>query len=126
MGCCFCCMSEADQVKAVLEKLEVVRGSQIKAGESKFVVGRICATQNPVIAPVSNLPCVYYKVVCEHYVERTTQDANGNTQTYWQWEYLFTETRQSNFLLADPPGQAIFVPAESFPLKVYVKEDAGG
>jgi hypothetical protein len=119
-------MSEADQVKAVLEKLSVVRAAEVKPGDSKFVVGRICATQTPVISPVSNSPCVFYRVVCEHYVKRVSQEPDGTTRTDWRWEHLFTESKQSNFLLADPPGQAVFVPAESYPMKVFLRFDSGG
>ena len=119
-------MSEAQQVQAILEKMDVIRVSQVKPGDSKFLVGRICSTEFPITAPVSNNPCVYYNVVCEHYVQRETQDAEGNQQVSWEWEHLFSEEKQANFLLADPPGQPVFVPAQSCSLKVYVKFDAGG
>lgn len=115
----------------ILKKVEVVRASELKAGDTKFVVGRVVLTQNPVIAPVSNSPCVYYKVVCEEYVtkHRTVQEEGGGShqETYQEWEHMFTETKQANFLLADPLAQAaIFVPADQFSLKVYVKQDSNG
>jgi hypothetical protein len=48
MGCCFCCMSEDAQIMAVMEKLEVDRVSNAAHGHTKFWVGRIMVTTEPL------------------------------------------------------------------------------
>mmetsp|Transcript_10834 Transcript_10834/g.16494 ORF Transcript_10834/g.16494 Transcript_10834/m.16494 type:complete len:420 (-) Transcript_10834:259-1518(-) len=117
MGTCFCCFNERSMIDRVLEKMEPVRVSQIKDGSRNFVVGRVVLTQEPFIAPISNRECAYYEFHCERLV------SHGDSN---RWEHLFTEVRSSNFLLVDPPGQAVYVPAESNKVKLFVKHDASG
>jgi hypothetical protein len=119
-------MDEGAQVKQILAKMEVVRASQVKPGDTKFVVGRVVCTEQPVIAPVSNQPVVYYKIRCEEYVRHESTDEEGRVNVTFSWEHLFTEKKQANFLLADAAGQAVYVPAATGEMKVYVKEDSGG
>lgn len=123
MGCCACCLSDDAKIREILDKIEVVRSSEIRAGDSKFAVGRVVLTGKSLIAPVSKRPCVYYEVVCERYVTHT--DSEGK-KTH-RWEHFFTEINKCDFILADPSAQQFaYVPGSSFNMKIYSVEDAGG
>ena len=101
-----------------------LRASEAVAGETKFIVGRIVLSQNPIIAPISQQPCVYYEVVCEEYVRRVSTDSDGNEDVSYGWESFLLERSQTDFLLADAAGQSVWVPALSFSMRVISKEKA--
>ena len=72
MGCCFCCLSEADKVARVLHKFPVTRIGNIIPGIAfpQMLIGRVTAYQGLYQSPVNNKSCVYYEVIAEEEVER--------------------------------------------------------
>jgi hypothetical protein len=123
MGCCSCCLSEDGKIQVILRKLDVARASQIQPGMTKFVVGRVILSQRQkVIAPVSQRECAYFEFHCERL--HTYKDEEGNTHK--QWVHFFDEYGKADFLLGDPEGQVVYVPASSHAFKMYTKEDSGG
>lgn len=126
MGCCACCMSEDAKIQAILKKIEVQRASKIEPGMSKFVVGRVVLTNQKLISPVSRTECAYYEFHCERLVRNVTKDNEGREQVSYDWQHFFSETNKVDFLLADPEGQPVYVPATTHGFKMYTVEDAGG
>ena len=90
MGCCFCCLSEADKVGRVLDKFPPVPVSQAQDNALQKLVGRIVLAGNsPFYAPGSGSPCVWYRtrVYEERREVRSRKDADGNwhedVREYW-------------------------------------------
>lgn len=126
MGICFCCLSEDDQIKKVLVRLDVVLASHIKVGDSKFAVGRVIQSHQTICSPVSNRPCVYYEVVVEQEEEEKYTDADGNEHRRMVWRQVCREIKKTDFLLSDGNGSPLFIPFSQCDAKIYAVEDSGG
>ena len=62
MGCCFCCMSEDAQIKAVMEKLEVDRVANATHGHTKFWVGRIMVTNEALYVSKMKIESMFISI----------------------------------------------------------------
>lgn len=68
----------------------------------QLYIGRITASNELLMSPVSNKPCVFYEVVAEELVQGQNNEKN--------WFFRFKETKAADFFLADPrTSKKIFV-----------------
>ncbi len=108
--CCFCCLSEGDQVGRVLDKFPAspVRGAQ--PGTLQKVVGRaVLAGQNAYYSPATNRPCVWFRVrVEEEFIEINRDPETGRERRTHHWRQVLQTERFVDFFLQDGPHK-IFV-----------------
>jgi hypothetical protein len=123
MSCCFCCVSEDEQIGRVLSKFEgVFLPCNARPGFVQKIVGRcaMSSTTGGLIAPISGRQCVYYEVEVQEKIERT--DEEGNTHVSWR-RLVHEEERGVDFFLADDAGAAVYVNSSSVATKIYSVDD---
>jgi hypothetical protein len=128
---CFCCLSEDAQVGKVLSKFAPQPVSQACNFMLQKLVGRVVPASNnqqPLYAPGSGKPCVYYKISVEECWQITEIDEEtGERRSNESWEQILVDEQCRDFYLQDGMNKLFINGSNRAACKIQSEaEDSGG
>ena len=62
---CYCCLTEADKVNLIMHRFQPVSCASAVDNNLMMLVGRVVLCSNPLYAPATGVPCVWYHVTVQ-------------------------------------------------------------
>jgi len=126
-NCCYCCLSEDDKVKLLMEKFPAKGCSQATDGMIEKLVGVCAPAGNVYYSPGGAKVCVYYKTVVEaeyHCIDYSTdQNGNQHRRDWNEWQTIHTEEQYSDFYLIDGNVKIFIKGSDRSRMKIQSVED---
>ncbi len=99
---------------------DAVPGAQVE------LVGTV-KTDEPLLSPTAEIPCIYYSYKLEHRVERRERDSQGNWRTTESWNTVGDRKEHVPFQVCDSSGECMVFPdGAEFVAETRTHEGYGG